>query len=67
MRTIIRRLIFTLGALFMAAGLSGIGAVAASASPPPVNHCALWANYHLYGPYPHCYANETPADLHPHI
>ena len=21
------------------------------------NHCPLWANYHLFGPYPHCYAN----------
>ena len=40
---------------------------AASASPLPVNHCPLWANFHLNGPYPHCYANETPAEMHPYF
>ena len=40
---------------------------AASASPVPANACPLWANYHLNGPYPHCYANETAREKAPYF
>ena len=67
----IRRLILILAALAMTLGLGTAGAVltagAASASPPPANHCPLWANYHLNGPYPHCYANETAREKAPYF
>ena len=67
----IRRLILTVAALAMTLGLGTAGAVltagAASASPPPANACPLWANYHLNGPYPHCYANETAREKAPYF
>ena len=61
----IRRLILILAALAMTLGLSLAGAAAASAATP--NACPLWANYHLNGPQPHCYGNETPAQKAPYF
>lgn len=55
----IRRLILAAAGLALAAGTAVLPAAAASAwtNPHPANHCPLWANYHLFRPYPHCYAN----------
>jgi hypothetical protein len=60
----IRRLILAAAGLALAAGFAVLPAAAASASP--VNHCHdLWANSVLHK-YPHCYANETPAEKAPY-
>ena len=65
MRTIIRRLILTLAALAVAAGMGAAGTVltagAASASPPaacPTTY--LWANPVLHPSPLFCYANLVP-------
>ena len=64
MRTIIRPLILVFAGLFLAAGLTGAGAVAASAATP--NACPEWANSVLYA-HPVCYGNETALQKAPYF
>lgn len=50
-----RRIILAFAGLALAAGAVALPAAGVSAAT--TNHCPLWANYHLFRPYPHCYAN----------